>query len=367
MKNTPVYCDMYQESDLIHFMGDSINYNSNKILKILGNMENTSQKFFARFESEDNRITINLMEDNVGDVNVSIKDRDSNTCIYSFSLNADNSGSEWWTIPIPKPYFDFQEDRNFSGFLIEFYSSKTGELIQSLTIDIGKKSIMKKKIVAKGPINFDPIFVNYTQFFVDGIYNQFFAGSRIRTAIDIGANVGLFTEWVLDRFGNDTRVIAVEPNSSACLSFESMHAGKQNVTLDKLAVTSTDDETIKLMINPENTLISSIEGTGDGYSDCEEIGTISLMGILKKYNMEEIDLLKIDVEGAEYDIFSSVGENDLRRFKHLLIEFHNNQGRASGIISKIISAGFEIDLRDDDTRYTVDQNSDRGTIFATRK
>ena len=226
---------------------------------------------------------------------------------------------------------------------------------------------MKKKIVAKGPINFDPIFVNYTQFFVDGIYNQFFAGSRIRTAIDIGANVGLFTEWVLDRFGNDTRVIAVEPNSSACLSFESMHSGKQNVTLDKLAVTSTDGETIKLMINPENTLISSIEGTGEGYSDFEEIGTISLMGILKKYNMEEVDLLKIDVEGAEYDIFSSVGEDDLRRFKHLLIEFHNNQGRASGIISKIISAGFEIDLRDDDTRYTVDQNSDRGTIFATRK
>ncbi len=367
MKNTPVYSDMYQESDLIHFMGDSISYNANKILKIFGNMENTAQKFFGRFEPEENKIIINLMENNVGDVNVSIKDRDSNTCIYSFSLNADHSGSEWWTIPIPKPYFDFQEDRNFSGFLIEFYSSQTGEIIQSLTIDLGKKPIMKKRIVANGPINFDPIFVNYTQFFVDGIYNQFFAGSRISTAIDIGANVGLFTEWVLDRFGSDTRVISVEPNSKACLSFESIHSEKENVTLDKLAVTSTDGETIRLMVNPENTLISSVEGTGDGYSEFEEVGTVSLMGLMKKYDLEEVDLLKVDVEGAEYDIFSSVGENDLRRFKHLLIEFHNNQGRASALISKIASAGFEIDLRDDDTRYTVDQNNDRGTIFATRK
>jgi len=367
MKNTPVYCNMYQESDLIHFMGNSINYNANKILKILGNIENNTHKFFARFNSEDNKITINLMENNIGDVNVSIKDRDSNTCIYAFSLSANHSGSEWWTIPIPKHYFDFQEDRNFSGFLLEFYMLQTGELIQSLIIDIGKKSIMKKKIVAKGPINFDPIFVNYTQFFVDGIYNQFFSGSRINTAIDIGANVGLFTEWVLDRFGNDTRIIAVEPNSKACLSFESMHSGKENVTLDKLAVTSTDGETIKLMINPENTLISSIEGNGEGYSDFEEIQTISLKGILKKYNLKEVDLLKVDVEGAEYDIFSSADGEVFRKFKHLLIEFHNSQGRAPALISKIVSAGFEIDLRDDDTRYLVDQNSDRGTIFATRK
>jgi hypothetical protein len=29
-------------------------------------------------------------------------------------------------------------------------------------------------------------------------------------------------------------------------------------------------------------------------------------------------------------------------------------------------AGFEVDLRDDDTRYSVDENNDRGTIFATR-
>jgi FkbM family methyltransferase len=146
-----------------------------------------------------------------------------------------------------------------------------------------------------------------------------------------------------------------------------MHSGKENVTLDKLAVTSTDGETIKLMINPENTLISSIEGTGKGYSDSEEIQTISLRGILKKYNLEEVDLLKVDVEGAEYDIFSSVDGELFRKFKHLLIEFHNNQGRASDLISKIVSAGFEIDLRDDDTRYLVDQNSERGTIFATRK
>ncbi len=367
MKNTPVYCDMYQESETVNFMGDTINYNANKILKVIGNMERTINKFLARFEPEENKIIINLMENGVGEVMVSIKDRDSNTCIYSFNLDATNAGSEWWTIPIPKPYFDFQNDRNFSGFTIEFYQKDSMEMIQTLEIDLGKKRIMKKRIEASGPINFDPIFVNYTQFFVDGIYNQFFAGTRVKTAIDIGANVGLFTEWVLDRFGSDTRIISVEPNSKACESFNSIHSNNENVSLERLAVTSRDGDTIRLMVNPENTLISSIEGTGDGYSDYEDIETISLKSLLDKHSLENVDLLKVDVEGAEYDIFSVVTEDDLRRFKHLLIEFHNNRGRASELISKIESAGFEVDLRDDDTRYQVDRENDRGTIFATRK
>lgn len=367
MKNTPVYCDMYQESDLIHFMGGSIIYNSNKILQILGNMETVNNKFVAKFESEENKIVITSLFDGLEEFQVSIKDKDSNTCIYSFDLKSEYSGSVWWTIPIPKPYFDFQEDKNFSGFLLEFYKKSTGELEESLIVDLGKKSIMKKKIISAGPINFDPIFVNYTQFFIDGIYNQFFAGSRINSAIDIGANVGLFTEWILDRFGSDTKVISVEPNSKACDSFKFMHSGKGNVILEKLAVTSKDSDTIRLLVNPENTLISSVEGTGDGYSEYEDVETISLLGLLSKHDLEEVDLLKVDVEGAEYDIFSVVTEQDLRRFKHLLIEFHNNRGRASKLIDKIISAGFDVDLRDDDTRYAVDQNNDRGTIFATRK
>ncbi len=367
MKNTPVYCDMYQESDLVHFMDESISYNANKILKILGKMETINHRFTVRFEPEENKIIISPTVNGLGEFKVSIKDKDSNTCIFSFDVIPDKAGAEWWAIPIPKPYFDFQEDNNFSGFLLEFYNKISGDLEESQIIDLGKKPIIKKRIVSPGPINFDPIFVNYTQFFVDGIYNQFFAGTRVNTAIDIGANVGLFTEWILDRFGSDTKVVSVEPNSKACEAFENMHGSKENVILEKLAVSSSDSDKIRLLVNPENTLISSFEGTGDSYSEYEDVETISLLGLLKKHNLEEIDLLKVDVEGAEYDIFSVVTKEDLRKFKHLLIEFHNNRGRASSLIDKIISAGFEVDLRDDDTRYAVDQNNDRGTIFATRK
>ena len=90
------------------------------------------------------------------------------------------------------------------------------------------------------------------------------------------------------------------------------------------------------------------------------------MGLLHKYNMEGADLLKVDIEGAEYQMFSVVTSGDLRRFKNLLIEFHNNNGRATELIRKISDAGFVVDIRDDDTRYSTTENNDRGTIFATR-
>jgi FkbM family methyltransferase len=336
-------------------------------------MEITSNKFLARFEPDENKIILALMEDGIGEVIVNIKDRDSNTCMFKFNLVAENSGSEWWVVPLPKNFFDFQNDRNFSGFTLEIYRKSDMKIIQTLSIDLGKGRLMKKRIEAPGPINLDPIFINYTQFFVDGIYNQFFAGARIKTAIDIGANVGLFTEWVLDRFGSDTKVVSVEPSREACESFNSMHYSKKNVFLERLALTSKDGETIRLLVNPQTTTVSMIEGAGNGvtnsseYSEYEYVGTISLNGLLAKHSMDGADLLKVDIEGAEYDAFSVVTKEDLKKFKHLLIEFHDNKGRVPELVAKIESAGFEVDIRADDTRYKTDTQSDRGTIFATRK
>jgi FkbM family methyltransferase len=270
-------------------------------------------------------------------------------------------------MPIPKQYYDFAGNKDFTGFRIELYREKNSEAPFVHKDIILSKSINKKKLPSNPYINFDPVFVNYSQFFIDGIYNQFFAGYRVNSAIDIGANVGLFTEWVLDRFGSDTKVIAVEPNSSAIKAFKNMHEGRENVMLAEYAMSDKSGETIKMLVSPDNSLISSIEGTGNVYTEHQDVETINLFDLMDSYGLSEVDLLKVDIEGAEYQMFSSVSGDEIRkRFKHLLIEFHNNNGRATDLIRKIQMAGFEVDLRDDDTRYSVDENNDRGTIFATR-
>lgn len=369
LRDLPVYVDMYQESDDVIFMKNNLAENAQIIQNIL-NMEApifSTSPMGISFKSENNEITVQFIGGELlGDFWISVKDVDSNACIYGFSVRLESPGQSFWCIPIPKMYYDFHGDRNFSGFKIEVYREKSDEspiITQELLI---KKRINKKKLPDSPYINFDPVFVNYTQFFVDGIYNLFFSGQRIRTAIDIGANIGLFTEWVLDRFGSDTEVIGVEPNETAANAFEEIHKHKPNVKLARYALSDKSGENIEMMVNPGNSLISSIEGTGEGYTVKQNVETITLVDLLDEYNMEGADLLKVDIEGAEYQMFSAVSSTDLRKFKNLLIEFHNNNGRATELINKIEQAGFSVDVRDDDTRYSTTFDNDRGTIFATR-
>jgi len=369
LRNLPVYVDMYQESENIIFMEETFEKNLDLIAKILESEGKTIQDdlFTFNFDPNDNKISFSYNSEIIlGNLWVSIKDEDSNCCIYSFLIRA-GLEQNWWCIPIPKPYFDFYGDKNFSGFKIEFYENRNDE-DPILVYNIGlKPKIIKKYIPSSPQLNFDPIFVNYTQFFVDGIYNGFFAGSRVYSVIDIGANVGLFTEWVLDRFGSDTRVISVEPNRSAANAFRRIHSMRSNVSLEEIAIWKESGSEIEMMVNPENTLISSLEGSGTGYSESQKVQTKTLLDLLADNGLDNVDLLKIDVEGAEYEIFEAITSQDLRKFKHLLIEFHNNTNyRLQPMLNKIIEADFDVDLRDDDTRFRVNVNSERGTIFATR-
>jgi FkbM family methyltransferase len=366
-RNLPVYVDMYQESNNIIFMKDNFSQNLELIAKILESQGKTLEKdlFTFHYEAESNKISFSYNSEVIlGNLWVSIKDRDSNTCIHAFDIRCGLERS-WWCIPIPKPYFDFQNDKNFSGFRIEIYLDRESFPVFVYEIDL-KPRIIKKQIPSISHINFDPVFVNYTQFFVEDIYKGFFAGSRVYSAIDIGANVGLFTEWILDRFGSDTKVLGVEPNKFAAQAFRELHRDKSKVKVEELAIWKQSGEELEMMVSPENTLISSIEGSGNGYSSSQRVQTKTLSDLMQDNQLIEVDLLKIDVEGSEYAIFESLTPDFLKRFKYMIVEFHNNNGRVHSLIEKIQAADFSIDIRDDDTRFKVDLNSDRGTIFATR-
>ena len=122
-RNLPVYVDMYQESNNIIFMKDNFSQNLELIAKILESQGKTLEKdlFTFHYEAESNKISFSYNSEVIlENLWVSIKDRDSNTCIHAFDIRCGLERS-WWCIPIPKPYFDFQNDKNFSGFRIEIY------------------------------------------------------------------------------------------------------------------------------------------------------------------------------------------------------------------------------------------------------
>ena len=47
------------------------------------------------------------------------------------------------------------------------------------------------------------------------------------------------------------------------------------------------------------------------------------MNLKIDYKLENDLILQIDIEGDEYDVLSSIDLNTLRKFRIILIEFHN--------------------------------------------
>ena len=355
LKDTPVYVGMYPENDKVSHMKNGSVQNAKKISQIL-NLNQQIDMIKIIFHKEDNKLEV-YSEDAIGQVWISVKDIDSEATIYSFQANYESPKSIWWCKPIPIEYYDFFNEPTFTGFLVEIYSNDKQTLLDKATLSL-KESQVKRKI--PGLHNFEPLFVNYDQFFVKRIYDGLFAGERIGRVIDIGGSVGLFTQWILDRFGSDTEVAAMEPNPTAIEGFKSVHGERSWISLYEAAAASFDGE-LELGINPENSTISSINMKTDNKLKVKAMTIETMMADL---GWTDADILKIDIEGAEYDILDKMQSFP---FKFILLEFHDNTGQLDAVIEKLETKGYELDIRKEDTRYKTTSNDYKGVIIAKKK
>jgi FkbM family methyltransferase len=156
--------------------------------------------------------------------------------------------------------------------------------------------------------------------FVREDYGRIEPGS---TVIDIGANVGVFSLYAADRHAR--RVYAYEPNSQsfACL--------QRNITANhleavivphQLAVAGADGEDVKFPIQSSafNAII-----TDDTAPAFEWVKTTTLARILRDNSIEQVDVLKLDCEGAEYDIVFQSPDDMWPRIDHIRLEYHKAQ------------------------------------------
>lgn len=355
VKDTPVYLGMYPEGSLVHHMKSNSVENRKLISEIL-NLEQKPNMITLSFNSSDNTLEI-ASKDPIGKAVVSVKDIDSEVPIYSFEVNFEVPGSAWWCRPIPINHYDFQNSPNFSGFLVQVYSEDKKELLGEAS-HIIKEYQVKRRI--PGIDNFEPLFINYEQFFVDRIYDGFFAGERMNRIIDVGANVGLFTQWALDRFGKDSNVLAFEPHPGAINAFKKIHGDKANVELIEGAAAHFEGS-LELGIDPNNSTVSSINKK----EHVIQVPAFKILNEMKKRGWASADLLKIDIEGAEYDLIDEMEEFP---FENLLIEFHDTKDcghcAANKLKEKLETFGYEVDMRKEDTRFRASSTEVKGVIIA---
>ena len=173
----------------------------------------------------------------------------------------------------------------------------------------------------------------FNQIFIEGSYDIDFEHPKI--IIDGGANIGLFAVQMTNRYPN-AKIICIEPDK------ENFGLLKQNVSLyenifcENIGLWNINT---KLKVYDKHNLgkwgIIVEENIEEG-----TIPAMSLDFLMKKYNIAEIDILKLDIETSEKQLFSNNYQNWLLNVKSLVVEFHDRM--EGGCFKNFIDAINEI-------------------------
>ncbi len=164
--------------------------------------------------------------------------------------------------------------------------------------------------------------------------------------IDCGANIGLSILYFKRKYPN-SKIIAFEPNPSVFnilrLNLEQNHI--QGVELYNYCLSDSEGE-IEFFVNENlGTMVGSV---------LEERGGNKKLKVkavrLSSYITEEVDLVKMDIEGAEINVLDDLKRNGkLNSVNTYLIEFHHNiPGQLSGLgrfIQDLEENNFGVSLR----------------------
>jgi FkbM family methyltransferase len=188
------------------------------------------------------------------------------------------------------------------------------------------------------------------------------------TVVDVGGNIGALA---LDagRRAKRGRVVSIEPvEANFRLLCQNISRNRlPNVTPLRAAVVGTSATETTVYLSPlgsgHHTIVRSLAGNA---SRGEKVEAVRLQDLFARYAIQRCDFLKLDCEGAEFEILENMPAEIARRIVRLAMEYHTQCDRpkreqASRLIDMLIGFGFRID------QYTDVQDTPRGMIFARRE
>lgn len=146
------------------------------------------------------------------------------------------------------------------------------------------------------------------------------------TVFDVGAHIGFYTLRQASRIGPKGRLYAFEPHPELFryLKLNCSENGFPWVSVIGNAVTATSGPTV-LALLPDITGAGSLMAHGrvKGGPVSVEVDGICLDDFVEHSEIERIDIIKIDVEGAELDVLSGGLNGALPITQKFILEYHS--------------------------------------------
>jgi len=147
--------------------------------------------------------------------------------------------------------------------------------------------------------------------------------TEVVSIVDIGANVG-YASIYFSHFFPDARIIAVEPEHSNHQTLVENTQKYQNISCVHAAI--WPQETKLALQNPHGSNWSFHYKEAAEGENVSVVKAQTVPGLMEEFGLERINLLKIDIEGAEKNLFSS-GADWLRFVDCLQIEIHGEEAK----------------------------------------
>jgi FkbM family methyltransferase len=167
---------------------------------------------------------------------------------------------------------------------------------------------------------------------------------RPLTVVDIGAHVGAFSIAVCER-SPGARVTSYEPSPS---SFEYLRRNiernglSQGITAVERAVTGNGDSLVLYEASDASCVSTTVPGLAAPGARRTEVASIGFDDLMR-HQEGEVDLLKIDCEGQEYQMVRESSADSWQRVRQLKIEYHPVPGeRWDQLRAQLCTLGFQL-------------------------
>jgi FkbM family methyltransferase len=186
------------------------------------------------------------------------------------------------------------------------------------------------------------------EIFIDRRYVRYCKLPKNPIIVDIGGYIGDFSLFAA-KYLSASRVVVYEP------TIENFKILERNIAINKLqdriiavnkAVTNNNNK-VNLNVQIKESEEVHVSAYFHNQEESRVVSSVTIDRLMEEHRLDSIDLLKVDCEGCEFDIFLGMEPESFSKIKNIVFEFHHIDDyseKLSIIMDKLRSNGFKVQV-----------------------